>query len=103
MVEEIGKMTVCEKVVDSLRHTHVHVYLMRLVVIVNRDRNPVAEDREERTDRNRDRAHRPHVNEHRHSEGGGDLRGKRPTEPRNEAQRQQERGRTDLEATDPCG
>jgi hypothetical protein len=34
MVEQIGKMTVCEKVVDSLRHAHVHVDLMRLGIAI---------------------------------------------------------------------
>ena len=71
------------------------------LVTVERYGNAIAEDREQRADRKRNRTHRPNVNPNGHAKGGGARRRDGPPEAGNDAHGEQERGRADGKALDP--
>ena len=72
-----------------------------IVAVQRNGRHAVAEDREQRADRNGDRAHRPHVHPERNLERRGGRGRDRSAEPGNHAHREQERRRADRKALDP--
>lgn len=69
--------------------------------LMHEHRHAIAEDREQRANRDGDRAHRPHVHPYRHAKCRRRRRRNRPAEPGNDAHAQQEERRADWEAFDP--